>query len=157
MDTRTIHYEGARLEVLSFLADLWPHEMPLDKWPSFCGAGDGLGDDLIPETICGINVSCLCFDHDCSWQVCDGTLKQFLQSNSRLYRNARSLVMKKIPWYHRPQAEATCLLWLSGVTLLGFAIYELQSSFYQPKNPTDNPAIREKLHRLAMASLSYAS
>ena len=155
IETRTIHYEGARLEVLEFLADVWPHELPLDKWPSFCGPGSGWAEKLFPERICGVPVSCLCFDHDCTWPMCDGSLEDFVEANIRMYRNARRLVFAKIKWWRRPQAEAVSLFWLVMVMTTGVKLYESQIPDKVYNYPLDNPAVKKKLHRLAMTTLNY--
>lgn len=57
IETTVITYGGAQIEIPEFLKDYWPLDQPLEEWPSFCGAGEGLGDKIVPEHICGVCVS----------------------------------------------------------------------------------------------------
>jgi hypothetical protein len=152
---KTIDYFGARLEVVEFLAEIWPYELPLDKWPSFCGLGDSWGDKWVPEKICGIPISCVCFDHDVSFSLADGSQKEFIKMNLRMYRNVRSLVIPNIKWWQRPKAESMCFIYFAVTTALGFRAYESQIPKQRYDHPLDNPEVHKKLHRLAMATLNY--
>jgi len=59
MKTVKIIRYGAQMEVADFLEHLMPDEpdLPLNMWPTFCGAGDGIGDRLVPDIIGGICIS----------------------------------------------------------------------------------------------------
>jgi len=43
-----ISYWGADLTIPDFLEPLWPHDLPPEAWPTFCGAGQGWGDAIVP-------------------------------------------------------------------------------------------------------------
>lgn len=64
----------------------------VDKFDSFCGAGTGIGDAIVPETIWGVKVSPACFVHDKMWEAADGTWEAFHASNSIFLTNLISLI-----------------------------------------------------------------
>ena len=57
----------------------------LDKkimdYPSFCGAGKGIGDKIVPEFIGGMRCAHICHGHDNSWDAAEFTFFDFLLSN----------------------------------------------------------------------------
>lgn len=156
IETTIIRYVGCNIEVPEFLAPLWPYELPIDKWPTFCGAGDGWGDRAVPDSICGVRIACICYEHDISWAITDGSFSEFMKSNLRLYCNARSLVLPRVKWWQRWWAESKCFFYFSGTCVLGHKVFlhQVSDSKYYEDN-FDNPAVKEKLHRLAMATLDY--
>ncbi len=50
-------------------------------YPSFCGAGDGIGDKIVPEYIGGMRCSHICHIHDDWWERCEATKLAFIRSN----------------------------------------------------------------------------
>jgi len=53
----------------------------IDDYPSFCGAGSGIGDKVVPEKIGGMPCSHICHVHDEWWEMCDPTWLAFLRGN----------------------------------------------------------------------------
>jgi len=156
--TTIIPYAGCNIEVPELLAlnDYWPYGLPLEDWPTFCGAGEGIGDRIIPDTICGVRVACCCFEHDISWCIADGSFVDFMKSNLRLYCNLRAIVLPRIPYWQKLAAEAKCFFYFAAVCTVGHKIFKKQfSTTKQYLDPFDNPGVKEKLHRLAMATLNY--
>jgi hypothetical protein len=116
METTTVNYAGAELDVPLFIANDWPFDLPLTAWPSFCGAGKGFGDWVVPDVVCGVLSSCVCYEHDCSWAVAPVNFPGFLAANVRFYKNLRSLVLANydpdpephdVNWSLRPIGLAT--------------------------------------------------
>jgi len=56
-------------------------DKPLDEYPSFCGAGSGIGDKIVPEKIGGMTCSHICHIHDEWWSSCDPKWIAFLRGN----------------------------------------------------------------------------
>lgn len=56
-------------------------EKEIDDYPSFCGAGKGIGDKIVPEFIGGMRCSHICHIHDEWWEKCDPTWIAFLRAN----------------------------------------------------------------------------
>ena len=88
----TIRYLGATLVIPAFLPPLWPYQMPIEKWPTFCGAGDGIGDKIVPDRIHGVQMAPACFTHDIEWAVTPNTLKAFMLANWHFLRNCLALI-----------------------------------------------------------------
>lgn len=55
--------------------------LPIQRYPSFCGAGKGIGDLIVPETIGGMKCSHICHVHDESFYLCSPTYAGFTKSN----------------------------------------------------------------------------
>lgn len=53
----------------------------LVDYPSFCGAGSGIGDRIVPEKIGGMPCSHICHVHDEWWEYCDSTWIAFIRGN----------------------------------------------------------------------------
>ena len=51
------------------------------NYPSFCGAGKGIGDKIVPEFIGGLRISHICHGHDESFDAANYTFVDFIISN----------------------------------------------------------------------------
>jgi len=92
MNRSTIKYAGADLSVPEFLVDLWPYDMPLNKFPTFCGAGDGLGDSIVPDKVRGVILTPACFVHDIDWALSSSrSVYHFVMSNVYFLFNNRAM------------------------------------------------------------------
>lgn len=60
--------------------------------PSSCGAGDGLGEKLVPDTMWGLRVSPACWIHDLDWNIAPPTWEAFHVANSRFIHNLITIV-----------------------------------------------------------------
>lgn len=148
---------GASITVPDWLAPLMPREISYDHMPSFCGAGSALGDAIVPEHIHGVCLSLECFVHDCEWATIPDTIRHFLGSNYRFARNCRArILVSGLPWWKKEMAVVRAYaLWFGAVSTIGALCFDpLGSSF---GDPLDNPVVREKLHRLALANLGINS
>jgi len=78
---------------------------PVDiEFPSFkmeyydtitkCGAGNGIGDRLVPETIFWLRVTLACYIHDYMWELSDATWKDFHHSNAVFLSNLITIILK---------------------------------------------------------------
>ena len=151
IETTYIKYANTEIEVPRFLSTRWPFNLPLSDWPSFCGAGDGLGDRIVPDTINGNRVACCCFEHDISWILADATFAAFMKSNLRLYLNLRAVVIAndRPGWWRHMVGERKCFAYFLAVCTFGRKCFK--SSPYDCdvyENPLDNPAIKDKLKKL---------
>lgn len=122
----TVDYAGARLEIPDFLVEFWPVDSPLEDWPTYCGAGQGLGDVLVRDRRCGVWTSCTCFVHDVEWTVGDPGWYAAVESNMRLYRNIRALMLDNYDpnRYTRKRVEREAAKVLFGVTYGIFRHYD---------------------------------
>lgn len=144
-----INYLGASLEVQSWLKPLWPYDMQFDNWPSFCGAGEGIGDWLIPDGIDHADISPACFIHDMDFATLPRQWWPFQCANNRLYSNIVALVETQIVDKKKlSDAYSKARRYWIGVSVFGWWHFSPES-----ENPWQNKTVREKLNRLAKAQL----
>jgi hypothetical protein len=150
--TAIIEYAGAKLEVPEFLVDIWPKDFQLKKWPTFCGAGDGLGDKIVPDHICGVRASCCCFEHDISWPLSANTFFAFMRCNMRFYRNLRALVLANYDKkkHSRFTVERRCFYFFAAVCTAGWKFFKVSpDDRVVTVDPFSHPVVKARLHRLA--------
>ncbi|MBU1567728.1 MAG: hypothetical protein KJ630_19150 [Proteobacteria bacterium] len=71
----------------------------IDEYPSFCGAGEGIGDLIVPERIGGHSCSHICHCHDHSWAICKNTFVEFMVGNMMFLFNLITYLMRfGNPW-----------------------------------------------------------
>lgn len=151
MNTAKVEYHGAIIEVATFLVPFLSHDLPLNKWPSFCGAGDGIGDWIVPDKICGVVVSPECLDHDVSWAVSPNTYAAFQAANNRLLKNLVSRVGSKLSGKQYIRALLRCVMYYVVVSSwIGWRNFEPCG-----KNPWSNPVVRERLNRLTRSTTAW--
>jgi hypothetical protein len=112
-----IDFEGATLDIHPLLANAWPKDLPSYEWPTFCGAGSGIGDKIVPETICDVSVSCCCADHDIRWSIADDTWSAAIAANWIFYQNLSAFVWANCDRekYFRAKVESICFWWFLAV------------------------------------------
>ncbi len=64
-------------------------------FPACCGAGDGIGNLIVPETIWGVPISPACFVHDKMWGKAAPTWEAFHHSNSVFLTNIIAHIQKQ--------------------------------------------------------------
>lgn len=142
----TINYLNATLEVPDWLEPLLPFDLPIDSWPSFCGAGCGIGDWLVPDTLYGACISPACLVHDIDFACNHRTRASFQSANNRFARNIEALVSAQLTGAKRYFAMAGAVRYWFFVSAFGWKHFTPEST-----NPWSNKTVREKLNRLAKA------
>jgi len=101
-----------------------PHELLAD-FDNCCGAGEGLGEKLVPDKIMGVKISAACNIHDDCFEMGDATWADFHQSNSMFIRNIINILRVKSKWrilgFFRVLMAAT---FFYAVDTIGAAIYK---------------------------------
>jgi len=90
--TKLISIDGVQLVVRD------GYEPSCDKlkdFPTSCGAGDGVGDKLIPDKILWLKVSAACEIHDDCFEHADATWADFHQCSNMFIRNLLSIITSK--------------------------------------------------------------
>jgi hypothetical protein len=64
----------------------------VDEFGSFCGAGSGFGQIVVPETMWRLPISPACFVHDMMWDMAPPTWEAFHASNAIFLRNLLALI-----------------------------------------------------------------
>lgn len=93
MHTKEIIFGGVPLVVPDFGGA--QIEFPYDTFEgfgSYCGAGKGVGDLVVPEKILFLSISVACFIHDISWDAAGPTWSDFHQTNSMFLHNILSII-----------------------------------------------------------------
>lgn len=146
-----LKYHDALIEVPGFLSSMLPENLPLDHWPSFCGAGDGIGDWIVPDRIKRTCISDACMVHDIDWSIADGSWRMFQADNNRFLRNLISRLISKLNgWMLVRSLIWAVVYWLVVSSPIGWANYGPCG-----KNWDENQIVKDKLHRLAMAEIEY--
>jgi len=78
METTMLKFHGIQYQVPEGFEFL---DKEINEYPSFCGAGDGIGDKIVPEVIGGMRCSHICHAHDECWSLCEPTRVAFIKSN----------------------------------------------------------------------------
>lgn len=69
-------------------------EKEISEYPSFCGAGKGIGDKIVDEFIGGRRCSHICHAHDDSWNVAEPSVVGFIVSNAMFAFNLFTYLMR---------------------------------------------------------------
>ena len=143
----TISYQGVALQVPAWLAGVWRYDLPLNDFPSFCGAGKGLGDWLVPEKNHGAILSPACFVHDIMWSTSYDTYLHFQKANNTFLKNLKSCVYSQLK---DPKiAYLRCYGYWLAVSTIGIIHFDPLVI-----NPWSNRDVQEKLRRVRDAVIS---
>ncbi|HAR38590.1 MAG TPA: hypothetical protein DCS09_08505 [Porphyromonadaceae bacterium] len=151
-----INCHGAMLIIPEWLRPLWPYQLPFNKWPSFCGAGDGIGDWLVPEKVHGVCISPACFIHDVDWALSPYSIREFLAANWRLFCNAKALIMiSDLPWAKKQMAISRVAgLYLVAVSTIGTLYFEgILDGDEWDGIEISNPTVADRMRKLSRAAL----
>ena len=116
-----------RLQNISYLAPAvfsFDTGQTHDDYESYCGAGKGLGDTIVPETMYGMRISHICHIHDVSWEVSDGGLSDFAISNAMFLFNLIIFVTRKSNILLRYARACRCVTYFKAVNKIGWPIYK---------------------------------
>lgn len=85
-------FDGVPLRVPIINSNLVEFPHPTFKgFPTYCGAGSGFGDWIVPDRAMGLSLSPACFIHDLCWGLAT-TWGEFHQSNMIFLENMRSII-----------------------------------------------------------------
>ena len=144
-----IRYHSIPLEVPCFLKSLWPYDFPLDQWPTFCGAGSGLGDMIVPDHIFGVQIAPACFIHDIDWSYLPNTEEAFHSSNFRLFNNLKAIIDTILSPPESHIAHVVCADYYVAVSTVGKEFFKKDpADQVTVTNPLNHLVVQEKLSRL---------
>lgn len=86
--------DGVPYRVPSWLYSAWcaTGYRTARDFPDCCGAGDGFGERLVPETILGLRVSPCCWIHDRTHQAAQPSWEAFFCSNDLFRENLTATI-----------------------------------------------------------------
>lgn len=140
-----INYSGIKLEVPYFMQYYWPHTLRIENFPTYCGAGDGIGDALVPDKIYGMRVSPACLIHDLDWAISKGTYAAFCRDNARFLRNLLAIIKVNKDKF-TVLRYLGCYRYYFAVQIIGWRHYNPVE--YNHRDPMSTPVIKEKLSKL---------
>ena len=98
IQTREILFDHVRL--LAPVVNGNVVEMPyktIDEFGTYCGAGHGVGDWLVPDVFRGhVRISVCCFLHDVSWMLAERTMENFIGTNKMFRDNMLSVIDARV-------------------------------------------------------------
>ncbi|SHH33037.1 hypothetical protein [Desulfofustis glycolicus] len=158
METKALNVEGIELVMPVFLVQWWPHQLPLDRFPSFCGAGGGLGDALVPENCYGLPLSPACFVHDISWRVVEATWAGFHQGNSMFLHNNLAIINARSRFPLKQLRAYRAVTYFNAVDTIGAKYFwDDKWQFGTYEDPLEDPIVLEKLARVGVEPLRRAA
>lgn len=149
---------GATLTVPEFLVPSWPYDLPPDQWPTFCGAGQGWGDAIVPDTIQGVNIAPAGLCHDVEFSVSAKTVSAFMGANGRFFLNIVNLILASNleTWKMIKALMKAGILYLSAVSTMGVLFFNwFAGDKKEDLNPFANPTVMDRLQRLKEARDKY--
>jgi len=94
MKTKIYEFIGPKQQIIKIVApeNIEFPSMFINDYGSYCGAGKGFGDIMVPEKIWGLPITIACYVHDIMWEMADGTWEAFHSSNAIFIRNILSCI-----------------------------------------------------------------
>lgn len=96
METKVVEFD--KIKLIAPVVNSRPIKLvypSYDKMPSYCGAGKGFGDFIVPDTAYFLKISAACFYHDLCWDFAKPTWEEFHTSNSIFLSNINSIIKTK--------------------------------------------------------------
>ena len=87
----------------------------IDDYPSYCGAGSGIGDLIIPETLLRLRISPACHIHDISWELAGPTEEELLEANRTFLTNILAIVEPRSNWFIEFPRQQLAMVYYSTV------------------------------------------
>ena len=153
MNYVVVRYAGIELEMSEALAAQWPFELPLSKFPTFCGIGHGVGDALVPDTIFGARLCPACLIHDFDWAYVNNTRQEFLVTNKRLLKNLISCVNFQLYGSELGLAKVVVYGYYVAVSTIGWLRFKFPTIL--STNTLKTTSIESKILLLGYAKRDY--
>lgn len=150
MKHEKVLYHGALIEVPYFMVKMLPETLPLKNWPTFCGAGNGFGDWIVPDWVKRVCISPECLVHDIEWAIANGSWRAFQSANNRFLRNLISRLISKLNGFMLIRGLVWAVGYWAAVSTVGWKCYGSSGIDWQ-----NNEVVKDKLHRLAMAEIEH--
>lgn len=92
----------------------------IEGYPTRCGAGEGIGDKIVPEIVGGKKCSHICDIHDFSWEIANDTLKDFITSNLIFLFNFAVYLFVEGNFFQRGWRVISGLAYVIAVSTFGY-------------------------------------
>jgi len=95
------------------------------EYPSFCGAGKGIGDKIVPEFISNMRCSHICHVHDESWDMARAKYIDFMLGNLVFAYNLFVYLSSVRGGFFRRKLKALCgIAYVTAVSTIGWRIFK---------------------------------
>lgn len=121
MKTKLITIDGVELVVRDGYEPKFIH---LDNFPSSCGAGDGIGNKLVPDKLLGLRVSASCDIHDDCFEHADATWAEFHQCSNMFIRNLIAIILSKSNFFMKFARMIVASFYFVAVDSIGSLIFK---------------------------------
>lgn len=145
MDATILRVDGVNLLMPRFVATWWPHHLTLDEFPTFCGAGRGLGDAVVPERMWGLPISAACYIHDFAWTLANSE-NEMRQGNVMFLQSMMAIILARSRFPLRQLRCYRAVTYFNAVETLGRECFwnSPDRDCWTP-DPMNNPAVHELL------------
>ena len=115
--------EGVPLFMPEFLDENFP-TVPIDEFPSFCGAGDGIGDRVVPDSVLVLSIAIACWIHDGMFSLLSPKKDNWYIANGILILNIFMLIIAKgSKWLVIPRGMVAVPYFWAVMTGVGWRIF----------------------------------
>lgn len=145
-----MRFVDATFDSLVLRVPVMPNGKPWDEWagpdirdyPTRCGAGEGIGDKIVPDTIYFLPISVACDIHDICWQIAPATEYARKESDYVFLYNMLTIIEAESNWFMRALRNQRAMVYYNAVDC------ELNNIFWKLK--------REQGHQVPAHVVSYA-
>lgn len=86
-----------------------------EDYGCFCGAGEGLGEKIIPESLLFLKISVACHIHDLCWELAEPTQQALDRANKVFLDNLQAINKARSGWVMRIARAQIAMFYYSAV------------------------------------------
>ena len=141
--------EGVPLFMPELLDKHFP-VLPLDDYPHFCGAGEGLGEKIVPDQILFLYISVACWIHDCMFRLLSPDKNNWFIANGVLLLNIFMLIIVKgSNWLVVPRCMVAVPYFWAVMTSAGWKCFTSRN-WVDDYNPHKDPELLTKFAKVGV-------
>jgi hypothetical protein len=101
-----------------------PPSFKMDLIKDCCGAGEGLGNLLVPDSILGLRITAACSIHDDWFENAGNTWEDFHQGNYLLFVNILTIIRELSAQWLKSIRMHLALIYFDAVDTLGVIVFK---------------------------------
>jgi hypothetical protein len=101
-----------------------PPTFKMENLEDCCGAGDGLGNLLVPDSILGLRITAACAIHDDWFENSDSTWADFHQGNYIFFVNILTIIKELSSQWLKSIRMHLALVYFDAVDTLGAIVFK---------------------------------
>jgi len=124
--------------------------LPLDDYPRFCGAGEGLWEKVVPDHILWLYISVACWIHDCMFCLLNPAKTNWFIANGVLLLNIFMLIIVKgSNWLVVPRCMVAVPYFWAVMTGTGWKCFTSRN-WVDDYNPYKDPELLTKFAKVGV-------